>query len=853
MLIDRRMSGFAGRPPLILERKNRDPYMVQSIRLKRKTEILAPAGSFESLKAAVNAGADAVYAGGKKFGARAFAANFSDSELLEAIDYVHLHGKKLYLTANTLMKQDEYTSLYDYIYPLYEHGLDAVIVQDMGAMNLILNHFPGVEVHASTQMSVMNSAGASFLKQLGVSRVVPGRELSVQEVQSICQTGIDVECFVHGALCYSVSGQCLMSSMAGGRSGNRGQCAQPCRMKYTSASHSSYMMSLKDICTLEHIPLMIDAGIHSFKIEGRMKKPEYVALVTSMYRKYTDLYEEYLYTISRNKQKSGTPSSQKDFVWNVSEDDVRALRDIYNRGGFSDGYMKSHNGRHMVSITKPSHSGVAVLTVESQSGRKLNCRCIEDIHSQDVIELSEKKDAFSNYTFGKSVKKGESVSLFIARNLRFKKGQLLYRTKNSTLIGDTRSAYIDQTKQIPLRGIMTLKKGEPASLFVISGNSDFHNTDCPSACASGSVPVSDAVKRPLDDLSVRKAVCQTGESLFYFQELDIQSDSHIFLPVNELKSVRRLALEKYAAAVKLSYRRNCPDPVMTSPAPLLKNLPEEKIFSSYSVSVETGEQLLAVRNYILSSPYSGKIGKIYISFHADKGLIPSSSSAEAVKELQSAGVLCFLSLPSLFRSEASAAFSQMFADGKTDLYDGLLIRSFDALSFIREKGYKKPLVLDHNLYCMNDAAVRFFKDRPDVSLTYPLELDLDHMKSLSVPCDEIIVYGYAPVMTSAQCVIKTTRGCTKCSDTVSMDAPAGEEYRVCAVCPLCYTVTYHYEPLFLADLTKELQESGASVQRISFTTEDGGACTDILDRILPGRVSPPDIPFTRGRFFDGIY
>lgn len=247
-------------------------------------EILAPAGDYETLKAAVCAGADAVYAGGERFGARAYAKNFSREELLSAIDYVHLHGRKLYLTVNTLVKEREFAELYEYLLPFYRQGLDAVIVQDLGVMDYVMRQFPGLPIHASTQMTITNVIAAKYLESLGVSRIVPARELALAEIQEISGgTGLEVECFVHGALCYCYSGQCLLSSMIGGRSGNRGQCAQPCRLSYTVEHQKAKdILSLKDLCTIQFLPDLIESGIHSFKIEGRMKQPEYVAAVVGL-------------------------------------------------------------------------------------------------------------------------------------------------------------------------------------------------------------------------------------------------------------------------------------------------------------------------------------------------------------------------------------------------------------------------------------------------------------------------------------------------------------------------------------------------------------------------------------------
>ena len=321
-----------------------------------KTELLAPAGSYEALTAALAAGADAVYLGGAAFGARAYAKNLTEEEILRAIDFVHLHGKKLYLTVNTLFKEEELEEqLYEYLLPYYRQGLDAVIVQDLGALRAIRRWFPDLAVHASTQMTVTGSAAARMLEQQGVSRVVPARELSLAEIQKIHKTtGLEIECFVHGALCYCYSGQCMMSSLIGGRSGNRGRCAQPCRLPYEvyekgrrlGEPGDEYPLSPKDMCTVELLPEILRAGVTSLKIEGRMKKPEYTAGVVSIYRKYLDLYEQ-------------NPGRYK-----VLPEDLKKLYDIYNRDGFNQSYYKVRNGRDMMALKNEKQ------TVGSRRGRR---------------------------------------------------------------------------------------------------------------------------------------------------------------------------------------------------------------------------------------------------------------------------------------------------------------------------------------------------------------------------------------------------------------------------------------------------------------------------------------------------
>ena len=362
----------------------------------RKIEILAPAGSYNAFQAALHAGADAVYAGGSRFGARAFADNFTEEEMIRAIHEAHLFGRRLYMTVNTLLKASETDSLYDYLLPYYENGLDAVIVQDFGVVY-----------------------GARFAQDRGMTRVVPARELSLEEIRQIRKgTELEIECFVHGALCYCYSGQCLLSSMIGGRSGNRGRCAQPCRLPYTfdaaADQGKQYYLSPKDICTLDLIPDLIEAGIDSFKIEGRMKSPQYVAGVTAMYRKYSDLYLE------NGREK-----------FRVQPEDREMLMDLYNRGGFSEGYYRTRNGRAMISLARPNHAGVPAAKVKRQNGREVQAYALTDLNPGDILEIAGEKN---DHTLGSAVKKGQSFSFLVRKNVRIQNGRILSRIRNGSLL-----------------------------------------------------------------------------------------------------------------------------------------------------------------------------------------------------------------------------------------------------------------------------------------------------------------------------------------------------------------------------------------------------------------------------------
>ena len=322
-----------------------------------RVELLAPAGNREGFYGAIHAGADAVYLGGSRFGARSYADNFTTEELISCIRYAHFWGRKVYLTVNTLVKEAEFGELYNYLLPYYEAGLDGVIVQDIGVFSFIREHFPAMELHVSTQMTLTGEYGAAMLRDMGACRIVPARELSLKEITHMKeQTGLSIETFIHGAMCYCYSGQCLFSSILGGRSGNRGRCAQPCRLPYVvntskTASGECYPLSLKGRCTMERIPEVIRVVIYSFKIEGRMKKPEYTAGVTAIYRKYIDKYYE---ETEHVKKQSAHREIAK---WKIDGADLKALSCLYIRSERQDGYYYKHNGRDMVTLTSPAYSG----------------------------------------------------------------------------------------------------------------------------------------------------------------------------------------------------------------------------------------------------------------------------------------------------------------------------------------------------------------------------------------------------------------------------------------------------------------------------------------------------------------
>ena len=416
----------------------------------KELELLAPAGSLKTLKAVIHAGADAVYLGGSMFGARAYANNFNEEELLEAIHFGHIHGRKIILAVNTLLKEYELGQLYDYLHPYYEAGLDAVIVQDMGVMEFIKTHFPNLSIHTSTQMTITNVEGARLLKEQGVERVVTAREMSLEEIQRIHdEVGVELESFIHGALCYCYSGQCLFSSIIGGRSGNRGRCAQPCRLSYEvlqgekslTGHHATPILSLKDMCTLPFLYELADHGVYSFKIEGRMKTPEYAAGVVSIYRKYMDSYLD----------GSRIPVEKKD---------IRALLELGNRGGFTSGYYYHHNDSDMLSGESASHNKSEGVLQDSIRREYVETELKEKIKGKLI--LNKECPAKIEVQYGKIKVSYQGDMVLVAQNRPLTKEvvtEKITKTGNTPFVFEKLEVTMDDDIFMPVNQLNQLRRG----------------------------------------------------------------------------------------------------------------------------------------------------------------------------------------------------------------------------------------------------------------------------------------------------------------------------------------------------------------------------------------------------------
>ncbi len=683
-------------------------------------ELLAPAGNLEIFKGVIESVADAVYVGGSMFGARAYANNFTEDELLEAIDFAHLRGVKVYLTVNTLIKNSEFSKLYDYLLPYYKRGLDAVIVQDIGVVKAIHEYFPSLEIHTSTQMTVTGADGVRFLSQFGVTRVVMAREVSLAEMKRIHEeTGMELEAFVHGALCYSYSGQCLFSSILGGRSGNRGRCAQPCRLPYTvEGKKDEYILSLKDMCGIKALDKLHDAGVYSLKIEGRMKQLEYACGVVKYYRSYID---------------SMKPVTDADY------DRIKALG---NRCGFTDRYYFDHNGSDMVTYVKPNFVS-------------------------NAAEPSPEK------------------------------------------------------RKLSIEGELVLREGEPGSLTVKRGDVTYK---------ASIEPVSAALKAPLDKKAAIDRINKTGDTDFEFSHIKAQIGENVFVPNGALNKLRRDAISGLCDKLLKKYYRNdaryadmsrltaLPEHVVKSDAA------HDEAINDYTTicSCMTRAQLDTLISYECFDIF-------YLDFdmYDRKNLI--QQFADDVQSLTKRNKKVYLMLPTIFRADSSDYFVTIAKELDNVSFEGFVVKNYEELYLTENLFTGKKVILDHNMYTFNDVSKSAFFEHGVSGDTVPLELNSKEIMHRNNIGSQMIVYGYYPLMTTANCVHKNTKGCDKKQKLIYLKDRYNKSFAVCNNCKECYNTIYNSLPTMLTKNISKLKEAGIRSFRYSFTIETPKQIKAVMD------------------------
>ena len=686
-------------------------------------ELLAPAGNLEIFKGVIESGADAVYVGGSMFGARAYANNFTEEELLEAIDFAHLRGVKVYLTVNTLIKNSEFSKLYDYLLVYYKRGLDAVIVQDIGVVKAIHEYFPSMEIHTSTQMTVTGADGVRFLSQFGVTRVVMAREVSLAEMKRIHEeTGMELEAFVHGALCYSYSGQCLFSSILGGRSGNRGRCAQPCRLPYTvEGKKDEYILSLKDMCGIKALDKLHDAGVYSLKIEGRMKQLEYACGVVKYYRSYID---------------SMKPVTDADY------DRIKALG---NRCGFTDRYYFDHNGSDMVTYVKPNFVS-------------------------NAAEPSPEK------------------------------------------------------RKLSIEGELVLREREPGSLTVKRGDVTYK---------ASIEPVSAALKAPLDKKAAIDRINKTGDTEFEFSHIKAQIGENVFVPNGALNKLRRDAisglcdklLKKYyrddARYVDISSMCELPEHVVKSDAVDEDGAVNAKDYTTIC-SCMTRAQLDTLIGYECFDVF-------YLDFDMYDRKTLIQQFADDVKSLTKRNKKVYLMLPTIFRADSSDYFVSIAKELDKVSFEGFVVKNYEELYLTENLFTGKKVILDHNMYTFNDVSKSAFFEHGVSGDTVPLELNSREIMHRNNIGSQMIVYGYYPLMTTANCVHKNTKGCDKKQKLIYLKDRYNKSFAVCNNCKECYNTIYNSLPTMLTKNISKLKEAGIRSFRYSFTIETPKQLKAVMD------------------------
>ena len=743
----------------------------------RLPELLAPACSLEGFVAVLGAGADAAYISGQSFGARAYARNCTQDELLTCIDLAHLHGRRLYLTVNTLLKNKELSeSLLPFLAPLVREGLDGVLVQDFGVLSFLHRVFPDLPLHASTQMAVTGSLGSSMLREYGVTRVVPARELSLKEISSLAsESGLETEIFIHGSLCYSYSGQCLFSSVLGGRSGNRGRCAQPCRLTYQAGPQrkQSCPLSMKDLNTIGLLPDLIRAGVSSLKIEGRMKSPAYAAGVTQIYRRYLDLAGEYL---ARKDEGHCSPP------WRPDPADERALTDMYSRGGSCQGYFFRQHGPEMI--------------------------CFEN--TDKIRGGAEDR-----------------------RRLPSPPPHGLY-------------------------GVLTLKENSPAMLKV--------RTEHEERTISVSIEeqtVSRARESALTQESVRRQMDRMGETPFYWKDLKIRLDTGVFLPVSVLNRLRRRAVSEMQEAILNIYRRDIDIPGESADEPL--ELP--KVSPSRAARALQGAKKPLV--YALCAKREGALAAL--SHPGVSGVyLPPSLLTGHSQEFRSYDKPLFAALPFILRQKDISLAKELVNECLSLGAEGFLVRNLEEFALLRELGLESRCITDHSLYTFNDQAGAFWKNNGAARITLPLELSGAELAHLDCPSAEQIVYGYIPLMISAQCLKDNTDHCDRSCQEAKLTDRTGVRFSCSCECApwkgksttgtgTCYNILRNSVPLSLLPVLDRCLSLEPLAMRTEFTDESPSLINRILDTLVSGikkgeaAADPPDMgKATRVYFRRGV-
>ncbi len=702
-------------------------------------ELLSPVGDFECLKAAVQNGANAVYLGATNFSARSSAKNFDLQELKNAIDYAHLRNVKVHLALNTLIKDDEFNTALELASNAYELGIDAIIVQDFGLANFLINKLPNLPIHASTQMSIHNLEGAKYAEKLGFSRIVLSRELSLSEIEFIKNnTNIELEVFIHGALCISYSGQCLLSSMIGGRSGNRGKCAQACRLPYklveesensTSCINSGYILSPKDLCGLEFIPKLIDLGIASLKIEGRMKTPQYVATVTRIYRKYIDL-----------------ALSGKNYV--ISQKDKKDLLQVFNRGGFSTGHLLDTPNRHLIFKDKPNNMGIYIGNVSHFNSNKgyINLNLNDTIAIGDTISFENEPSKYKiselliNNKNAEHASSGQTVKIGRMKG-NIKIGDKIYKLESKTLSNIAKDSY--STENIKNKLICNLTFNENAPIIAeVYGPNNLH------IAIKSDELVTSAKTAPITAERIITQFNKTSTFPFEFEKININLKDNLYVNISVLNDLRRKILERATQELSKIYERKPKKLELTHSTTEKSEKHKEKKISillnildentNYSL-LENVDNVYIPLKYFAYNQFSNIIKSISINYNT------------------------YIYMPTIIKANYRNLFTNNI-DKALEKYNikGFVISNMGTINFLDKYKDKYEFIGNYTLNIFNTQSMKNFNKLGIKQLCLSPELNketIDNIISLSNLKTELIVYGRTPVMNLGYCLLGNSNKC----------------------------------------------------------------------------------------------
>ena len=703
-------------------------------------ELLSPVGDLDCLKAAVQNGADCVYFGASNFSARAFASNFDDLEL--AINYAKIRGVKTNLTLNTLIKNDEFEDAYNLAKKAYELGIDAIIVQDLGLATRLIKDFPDLPIHASTQMSIHNLQGTLKLQNLGFKRVVLARELCANEIEYICQnSNVEIECFIHGALCISYSGQCLFSSLVGGRSGNRGKCAQPCRLPYELVQNGNetidkgFLLSTKDLCGLDYIPFLINAGVTSFKIEGRMKTPEYVATVTRIYRKYIDL------------ALSGNP-------YVIDEKDKKDLLQVFNRGLSSNGHLDKEPNKNLIYPIKPNNMGLPLGIIQKYNKTKghITLKLQEELCVGDCISTQKENGSYNVSELmvkNKNIKIGNIGNLVTIGRMKgnISVGDKVYKISSKVLKDNALNSFKTENRKIPLNIKLFIQNNKNISAVVNSCSKYDLYKNLNFEYTSNIIP-NTSINKPLDQDTIIKQFSKTNNSIYEFKKIKIILDDNLFLPISSLNDLRRTILENIEKQTldKIKRTSNCCYTPIVSNASNLKN--------NYKIS-------LLLNDLNLEYDYS-KLNGVHNLYIPLKFFV--NKNYENILKVLNKKFSTYIYLPTIIR----ANYRNLFYDNivnTTKKYNikGIVlsnISNFMLISDLYKNNKNLELIANYTFNIYNNETINKLNDL-QIS-KYIVSPELDKLSILNLygnPQKELIVYGKIPLMNMNYCLLGKSNKC----------------------------------------------------------------------------------------------